>query len=516
MNRLFKTVRYSAVAILIGLATISCHKDRGSGEESVDPQLKYLNTFACNALGTYYLWSDEVISQLESWMSNDDPVKKVKAIRYKDSSGREVDKWTMLTDDFGKFTSTIDGITTTYGCDICLYYNNERTKIYAVVRFVSADSPAEKAGLKRGDVIWKINGSEIDLTDYASQIRNDFFNSSSCKLTMGDGKEIQMSAVNMYEDPVLMSKVFDCGGKKVGYLAYMAFTLESFDKLVDVCEDFSNQGVSELILDMRYNTGGYVIPEYGLAAMLAPAEEVKAKAIFERAVYNSRLTEHFDEEQQLVRFSETFNYSLDGQSCTKSTRGVNVGPSKIYAILTGESASASESILTGLGPYVDIEIIGRQSVGKFCTGIAYSGPQWYKDYKDNFTDEEYEEALGYTDNWGLYLMISRYADKNGNTPCMPDGFVPDIEIDDTPIDGIQLGDSRETMLATALARAGWVEPADRAEASRVAAAAGGHMVALGESLSQRGAASVVPGGCRILLPGKQVWHDNRKFNNPND
>ena len=58
-------------------------------------------------------------------------------------------------------------------------------------------------------------------------------------------------------------------------------------------------------------------------------------------------------------------------------------------------------------------------------------------------------------DWGIYVMISRYADKNGSTPCMPDGFVPDFGVEDNPLDGCQLGDPGETMLAFALSRAGY-------------------------------------------------------------
>jgi hypothetical protein len=54
------------------------------------------------------------------------------------------------------------------------------------------------------------------------------------------------------------------------------------------------------------------------------------------------------------------------------------------------------------------------------------------------------------DNWGIYVMYSRYADCNGVTLSMPDGIAPDVGAEDDPLDGFALGDPRETMLSVAL------------------------------------------------------------------
>ena len=99
-------------------------------------------------------------------------------------------------------------------------------------------------------------------------------------------KSVSMQSVSMYEDPILMTKIFDCGGKKVGYLAYQSFTFESSLGLYEVCKEFKKEGISELILDMRYNGGGYVFTEEVLASMLAPEEEVKNGSVFETEVWN--------------------------------------------------------------------------------------------------------------------------------------------------------------------------------------------------------------------------------------
>ena len=75
--------------------------------------------------------------------------------------------------------------------------------------------------------------------------------------------------------------------------------------------------------------------------------------------------------------------------------------------------------------------------------------------KEKLSSAEYRNGVKYTDNWGIYVMIGRYADRDGNTPCMPDGFTPDHEVADAPLDGHQLGDPEETMLKAALTLAGY-------------------------------------------------------------
>ena len=128
----------------------------------------------------------------------------------------------------------------------------------------------------------------------------------------------------------------------------------------------------------------------------------------------------------------------------------NIGLQKIYAIVSSGTASASESILVGLMPYVPIEIIGSENThGKYCTGWVLSAPMWYTELTNQGST-----PAGIS-NWGFYVMVSRYADKDGNCPIMPNGFAPTINAKDKPNDGYPLGDARETMLAAALQAAGY-------------------------------------------------------------
>ena len=247
----------------------------------------------------------------------------------------------------------------------------------------------------------------------------------------------------MYEDPVLCDSIYEFGGKKVGYLAYSSFDLHSIEKLVETAREFKAAGVEELVLDLRYNGGGYVITENVLASLFAPQEAVDQKLVFEQEDYNDYLTEEYRKLGYSLetRFATEFEYQ-DGNVTKKvSTKGANIGLKKVYGLIGSGSASASEALLGGLMPYMDVQLIGSQTHGKYCTGWMMAAEDAYKPCPKAIED------------WGIYVMVSIYQNADGETPCMPDGMVPDVEVEDVPLLPYRLGDVDEPLLRAALTAA---------------------------------------------------------------
>lgn len=220
----------------------------------------------------------------------------VKGIRYHEG-GKEVDRWTVLTDDLKSFQNSVQGLGITYGYDLQAgRITNKPGEYFLVVSCVSNGGPAHKAGLRRGDIIITLDGKAITKENIY-----DAFNSYSINLGVtaldgngnisGDVRTVSLKAVDMYEDPVLVDKTFDVAGKKIGYLAYSAFDLNSSQTLPDVFRRFKSENIDELILDLRYNGGGYAFTENVLASMIAPMANVLAGDIFQTEVYNSILAE---------------------------------------------------------------------------------------------------------------------------------------------------------------------------------------------------------------------------------
>ena len=492
------------LAVLLPLGFVACSDNNDEPEKPVvnpndkpneggstnqpvaftDPKA-YANFFAFNVMSDVYLWKQDITSALKSWQISANPVEAVAKARYKNAAGEDIDKWTQMLENYEEAVGGTDGVSTgTYGFGIKgINYVNYNT-ICAYVLYTYSGSPAEEAGLKRGDMILEINGKAITNESY-----KELFYSNSVEIGLGTfkdgafvstGKTVTMNAKAMYEDPIVKTDVFDCGDKKVGYLAYTSFTFESCLGLYDVCKEFKEQGVTELILDLRYNGGGYVFTEEALASMLAPEAEVKAKSVFETEIWNDEYMAYYKQKGTDLNtyFRTDFNAKHNDKVYKFSTADANIGLTKIYALVTESSASASEAILVGLMPYMDIEVIGKQTHGKYCSGIMWKGEEWYQDIVDNFKDNnkdfakdypEYGDWKKYIGDWGIYVMISMYADKNGENPCMPDGLTPDTEAEDIFEEPYQLGDEREAMLNLALQKAGKTDLVSRV-ASRSAVA----------------------------------------------
>ena len=453
----------AAAAALTGCVKFDIGDNSGTKTVVTDENY-YINTFACSAMSVYYLWTDEISDGLSSWTVADDPIEKVLAVRYKDSEGNDIDRWTEMLESYSSMSSSVQGTGSSYGYDVTFYYlDNARTRICAVINYTYADSPAREAGLERGDIIVTANGKEMTQDNLSDIYYDDLFGGTSCTLELADGRTVTLTAREFYADPVLVRRTFDCVGGLVGYLAYTNFTMDSCEDLIAACKAFNEEGgINSLILDLRYNTGGYAYAEYVLGSMLAPQSAVSAGSVFETEVYNSTLSEAWGKTE--VYFQTEYDFTANGKKYKFSSAGANLGIDKLYVLTGSNTASASEGLITGLMPYMDVTLIGKQTHGKFCGGILMSAKEWFETYRTELAASGYdvEGALNYAGDWGLYLMISRYADKNGNTPCMPNGFTPDIDATDNPAEGIALGDESEAMLAVALQEAGGVLPAPAA------------------------------------------------------
>ena len=450
MNRILRNGLFLVLCILLPGCGKSVPDEYKRLDEETRQQRYYVNTFAWNVMDSYYLWRDEVAEAMTQWQNWEDPVKKVAEIRYKDAAGKDIDRWTMVTDDFASFTGGVSGHTRTLGMDFVLYYTDKtRTRICAVVTYVHAGSPAAEAGIGRGDTVRTVDGYEMTKDNYRDLVSDGILGGGTVSLGFNNGKTVTLTAVDMYEDPVHTVRVLERpDGRKVGYLHYTSFTLDSCEDLVDVFDGFVREGINDLVLDLRYNSGGYVVTESVLASMLAPLAEVTAGSVFSTEVYNTELAKEMGDEPSC--FKTDFVFKANGKTYAFSTAGANPDLPRLFVLVTGSSASASESLVCCLKPYMDLVLVGERTSGKYCAGFMMDAKKWYDAAKDSLDEGMYEKALPYVDNWGMYVMYSRYADCNGVTLSMPDGIAPDYEVEDDPLDGHDLGDPEETMLAFAL------------------------------------------------------------------
>lgn len=420
------------------LMAAGCRKPDTVPQEEPSGQSKettyYAGLFAYSCMKGYYLWEKEVSDQLDNWKTGEDPIAKVRAVRYKDSEGNDIDRWTELMDDYSSFLSSLTGNGRTFGFEFVLY--RQENYVIPQVTFVYEGSPAQKASLQRGDIILKVDGARLTMDDYAAVLTEKLYdNPTTLSLELADGSKRQLTATQMYSNPVNVVSTFNVGDKTVGYLHFTNFTQEAAQDLEEAfLYTFTEKRIDELVLDLRYNTGGYVSTAVALASLIAPPEVVEAKSVFNQSVYNSRLSEMMDD-------SDCFDPEyLDA----------NPGIKHLWVIVTGHSASASESLICGLMPYMDVTLVGSTTYGKFCGGYLLKAEDWYDALAKETQEVDCEKGKEATALWGIYVIASRYADCNGETLSMPSGIPAHYEAVDNPNDGYPLGDPSETMLSVVL------------------------------------------------------------------
>src|SRR5690606_30451146 len=150
---------------------------------------------------------------------------------------------------------------------------NEATsnQVFFAVEYIYRNSPASEAGLKRGDIFYKINGEVLTDANFQSLISLDDMVITLGQVTASDElialePDLRLqSQENLIQHPIIATNIIEKGTSTIGYLAYSSFIAEYDDELSEVFLGFKAAGVNELVLDLRYNSGGSVATAQKLA-----------------------------------------------------------------------------------------------------------------------------------------------------------------------------------------------------------------------------------------------------------
>ena len=415
---------------LLGFLT-ACDEEWIKPTPKPDPENKVtlkVNEFIYEGLRSEYLWENTINWNAIDFKKEKDPHAFFKRLIYKD------DRWTNLTDNAEAWNQSFAGISTTYGFDLRFSYIGQTDELVAIVRYVYPGTPADRAGIRRGDLLLKLNGGPITVKNYA-----DFYDKPTIVVNKGILKDktltaepvgVAMTAVEMYQDPILKDTVINKDGHRVGYLCYSDYTERSTAELIKVFTRFKTAGVTDVVLDLRYNGGGYVSTARALCSILAPEAAMKKKERFLFKLWNENYMSYWKSKGRNDELYETF----------VDTLGINMNLNRLY-ILTGKgTASASELTLTGLTPYMDVVQIGDTTHGKFCGGIVLMPKHLWWDKSASY----YQEIK----NWGMYVMIYKFSNKRNDE--FPRGFAPKYVVKEYLLELYPFGDERDPLLGKAL------------------------------------------------------------------
>jgi C-terminal processing protease CtpA/Prc len=435
-----KSERFFLFLLLVLFTLPGCVKDQVEDQiplaEFTDTEK--LNRFVVDAMQELYLWEDRTdwskYTHEEVYRSYTNSYELFSQFVYKD------DRWSSLTDDIDSWRSMLQGVSTTYGYTLVRGVFLNTGHYFAIVLYASPGSPAAMAGLKRGDLIVGINGKEITNSNY-----DQLYDSSSIAIQLGIPSEegislqpglIRMNAVEMYENPVQDFRILETNGHKIGYLCYTAYIDASEAELQAVFGTFKAAGVTDVVLDLRYNGGGYARTAQVLSSILAPEAAVRGKETYLTQQWNELYNNYW---RSIGR--DHTEYFVD-------TLAVNMDLKRLYVLTSRNTASASEATVIGLKSYLDVTLIGDTTHGKYYGGYILSTDDYYSGFP-GYNKADYQGIA----NWGMYIMVYRYANKN-NYPNFSGGLAPEPDdlVKEDYLDLKPFGDVSDPLLGRALER----------------------------------------------------------------
>ncbi len=433
------------------LLITSCEdsSDDGGGNDSTPADVE-LQNYMWRAMNAYYFWQEDVSVLSDSRFSSTSDLNKFLA-DYSDIPAffyntlvyqyGTVDRFSFLVDDYITLENSFDGITLSNGVEFGLFVlSSTDDRIYGAVRYILPDSDASSKDIQRGEIFNRVNGTELTRSNYQSLLfGQDDYTLGFVNFDNGDpentNKEIALSKSQYTENPVYISEVIDSGNEKIGYVMYNAFVGNFDSQLNQAFSDLKSEGVTELVLDLRYNGGGSVRSSTYLGSMITgqfPGE------LFTQERWNSKVMAFFDGLSEADRDRNLNNYFPT--TIVASGEAISsLGLSKVYIITSRSTASASELVINSLKPYIDVVVVGGRGVGKFVASTTLYDSDDFTRTGPNLADHTYAiQPI-------ILEELNVLGENNGVV-----GFEPNLEIIESVLDMGVLGDPSEPLLNKAL------------------------------------------------------------------
>jgi carboxyl-terminal processing protease len=321
----------------------SCKKDKVAPDNTVTPAMARDSLYYI--MKEFYFWYNmpEATGITDVTKANyKDPNDLLDAMRYK-----TLDRWSFVA-DYNEFIAEMQGTFVGHGFRVGVDASEN-----ARIALIYSNSPLYASGVRRGWIIKSVNGVALapiliagDATAYSNLIGASKAGITNIFVfTRPDGTDITISSTksNFQVNTVLLYDTLHLSTGVTGHLVFESFITPSAQELATAFASFKAAGIKDLILDLRYNGGGYLNIAQTLASYIAG--DTKKGNIFAKLSYNNK--------HQAENYSFPFvatPYSLD--------------LSRVVVITTRNTASASEAVMNGLKPFVNVVSIGDTTNGK--------------------------------------------------------------------------------------------------------------------------------------------------------
>ncbi len=418
------------VLLCILIMGVSCQDDF---DDVISPTSNLdIQNFVWEAMNVFYLYKSDVPNLSERNSSDADFNEFISGFDSPEDLFenllREDDRFSVIVSDFRVLEEALQGQTLSNGMRFGLVLIQDTNQVFGYARYVVPNSSASAQGVERGMIFNQIDGTSLNETNFRDLLAPEQYSIGLAELQNGQlqstGESILLNKSDLVENPVHIATTLEISGQNIGYLMYNGFRSNFESELNQAFGNFVANGVTELVLDLRYNGGGSINTAKDLASMITGQFDGQVFA-------KERFNENFDEETLFFD-----DQTAGGENIN------NLNLDRVFVLTTGSTASASELVINALNPYISVIKIGTTTTGKFQGSTTlYDSP----DFRRQGANPNHFYALQ-----PLILEIENADGFTGFT----EGFDPEIELEEDFFNLGVLGDPSEPLLARALQEIG--------------------------------------------------------------
>lgn len=397
--------------------------------EKSDPKIEnpneYVNNWVYEQMAIYYYWNDKLPAKPDYTLN---PEQFFHSLLYTyNQSNPDGDRFSAIRENYIDLLNSLGGVTSDeIGFEyILLNISPENTPVsqyYLLVLYPKLNTDAQKKGIKRGQFVIQVDNQDITENNYKTllsgtgsktlTLANRVYNEASEKYELKtDPKSVPVQMHKNYaENPIHLDTVLTVNNRKIGYLVYNFFANDkgddsyAYDKtLMNSLETIQSQGAEDFILDLRYNGGGDVSSAIALASALVKNRSTQSLLISMEfnPIVQSAFARQYGEGYNKDYFIDRI---MNNGQVIAEVPALNLP--RLYVLVSRFTASASELIINGLKPYMEVILIGETTVGKNVGSFVL-----YEEKDPN-------------NKWAIMPITFKYFNSEGDSDFSA-GFVPD-------------------------------------------------------------------------------------------
>ncbi|PKH68137.1 peptidase S41 [Flavobacterium sp. ALD4] len=432
------TYKFALLLFLVVFSLQGCQ----DMDDTAAPINLEVQDFIWKGLNQYYLWQADVPNLSDDRFASQDalntflrgypvPEDLFNALRV----DKSIDRFSWIVDDYLELEGALQGTTKNDGVEFGLVYKaGSTTEIFGYARYIIPGSDAATKDIRRGSIFYGINGTQLTVSNYQSLLALESYTLNLADYNAGtitpNGESVALTKTVLAENPILINKVITNGTHKIGYLMYNGFYADYDNKLNEAFASLKSQAVTDLVLDLRYNSGGSVLTATRLASMITGQYTGK---VFAKQQWNEKINSYFESNNP-----DALKNLFTDKIGNTSINSLNL--TKIYILTTKSSASASELVINGLKPYMDVVQIGDVTTGKNVGSVTlYDSPTFGTENRNP------------NHRYAMQPIVLKIVNADGFGDYF-NGLTPTIQLKENLGDLDILGNTTEPLLSTAIGK----------------------------------------------------------------